>query len=195
MPNLGWRRGNRGGDALWLRGKSVPRGATRINENGMDFEDAVAEVSLRGTARCAAFRPSCGARACRKPVPSRSKSSTSSDGTTTLRHLAADLLEMQVHRLGVGIRTTAAPVSRRGRTAPSAARSCPLRTSAAAAASPAMRLGSPAMASAPRAGPFLARLPAHCKKRPIQRLGLGRVNDVSKCVKPASLNLSAPVVK
>jgi hypothetical protein len=123
MPDLGWRRGNRGGDALWLRGKSVPRGATRINENGMDFEDAVAEVSLRGTARCAAFRPSCGARACRRPVPSRSKSSTSSDGTTTLRHLAADLLEMQVHRLGVGIRTTAAPVSRRGRTAPSAARS------------------------------------------------------------------------
>jgi hypothetical protein len=124
MPNLGWRRGNRG-DALWLRGKSVPRGATRINENGMAFEDAVAEVSLRGTARCAAFRPSCGARACRRPVPSRSKSSTSSDGTTTLRHLAADLLEMQVHRLGVGIRTTAAPVSRRGRTAPSAARSWP----------------------------------------------------------------------
>jgi hypothetical protein len=106
MPNLGWRRGNCG-DALCLRGKSVPRGATRINENGMAFEDAVAEVSLRGTARCAAFRPSCGARACRRLVPSRSKSSTSSDGTTTLRHLAADLLEMQVHRLGVGIRTTA----------------------------------------------------------------------------------------
>ena len=39
-----------------------------------------------------------------KTGPSRSKSSTSSDGVTALRHLAADLLEMQVHRLGVGIR-------------------------------------------------------------------------------------------
>jgi hypothetical protein len=36
---------------------------------------------------------------------------------------------------------------------------------------------------------------AHGKKRPLQDLGHGRVNDVSKCVKPASLNLSVPVVK
>jgi hypothetical protein len=33
------------------------------------------------------------------------------------------------------------------------------------------------------------------QKRPLQGLGHGRVNDVSKCVKPASLNPSVPVVK
>jgi len=60
---------------------------------------------------------------------------------------------------------------------------------------PGHAVGEPGDGFGPRAGPFLAWLPAHCKKRPIQRLGLGRVNDVSKCVKPASLNLSAPVVK
>jgi hypothetical protein len=193
MPNLGWRRGNRG-DALWLRGKSVPRGATRINENGMAFEDAVAEVSLRGTARCAAFRPSCGARACRRPVPSRSKSSTSSDGTTTLRHLAADLLEMQVHRLGVGIRTTARYRDAGGRRHPrhglALCEPAPLVPPPRPCGWGARRWLRP-----PCAGPFLAWLPAHCKKRPLQGLGLGRVNDVSKCAKPASLNLSAPVVK
>ena len=37
--------GNRG-DAPWLPGKSVPRGATRINEIGMALEGAVAEASL-----------------------------------------------------------------------------------------------------------------------------------------------------
>jgi hypothetical protein len=45
------------------------------------------------------------------------------------------------------------------------------------------------------AGTFPAQLPAHGKKRPLQDLGHGRVNDVSKCVKPASLNSSVPVVK
>jgi len=45
------------------------------------------------------------------------------------------------------------------------------------------------------AGIFPAQLPAHGKKRPLQGLGHGRVNDVSKCVKPASLNPSVPVVK
>ena len=44
MFRRAWWRGNRG-DALWLRGKSVPRGATRMNENDMVFENAIAEVS------------------------------------------------------------------------------------------------------------------------------------------------------
>jgi hypothetical protein len=38
------------------------------------------------------------------PAPSRSKSSTSSDGVTALRRLAADLFARQVHGMGVGIR-------------------------------------------------------------------------------------------
>ena len=46
----------------------------------------------------------------------------------------------------------------------------------------------------PTARPFSGPLPAHCKKA-LQGLGHGRVNDVSKCVKPASLNPSVPVVK
>ena len=46
-----------------------------------------------------------------------------------------------------------------------------------------------------RPPPSLPRLPAPCKKRPLQGLGYGRVNDVSKCVRPASLNSSVPVVK
>jgi hypothetical protein len=40
-----------------------------------------------------------------------------------------------------------------------------------------------------------AEVSVHGKKRPLQDLGHGRVNDVSKCVKPASLNPSVPVVK
>ena len=53
----------------------------------------------------------------------------------------------------------------------------------------------PGDAFGPAAGPFLARLPAPCKKRPFQALAHGRVNDVSKCVRPSSLNPSVPVVK
>jgi hypothetical protein len=34
------------GDALWFRGESIPCGATRINDIGIAFEDAVAEMVL-----------------------------------------------------------------------------------------------------------------------------------------------------
>ncbi len=76
---------------------------------------------------------------------------------------------------------TWAKSTRRRRTTPSIARSGPLRTSSATAAcrceasrglgSEAMRLPSPATPSAPRR-PFLPRLPAHCKKRPLQALNM-----------------------
>ncbi len=85
----------------------------------------------------------------------------------------------------------------------STARSGPLRTSSATAASDvdrAMDLDErPCRCGRDdgfgRPPPSLPRLPATCKKRPLQGLGYGRVNDVSKCVRPAGLNSSVPVVK
>jgi hypothetical protein len=98
------------------RGESIPCGATRINDIGIAFEDAVAEMVLAQELPDVLDGVQLGrigrqleqtdiaweAQLFASLVPSGSIKEQ--DGVTALRHLAADLLEMQVHRLGVGIR-------------------------------------------------------------------------------------------
>jgi hypothetical protein len=80
--------------------------------------------------------------------------------------------------------------------APSTARSGPLRTSSPTCrvpmwTGPWFRSSGDAVAGPTMGSEALPPLPAPCKKRPLQ----GRVNDVSKCVRPPGLNPSVPVVK
>jgi hypothetical protein len=171
-------------------------GATRINEIGMAFEDAVTEGVRRGNRQMRGFslllwRPS---------LPKTGSIEEQVFDKLGWHDCLASPGDCSSRDAGSSLwrRHKAGPRPRRYRDA--GGRRHPrhglalLRTSSAAAASPTMRR-SPAMASDPAAGPFLPRLPAHGKKRPLQGLGRGRVNDVSKWVKPASLNLSVPVVK
>ena len=83
---------------------------------------------------------------------------------------------------------------------PSTARSGPLRTSSATCrvpmgTGPWFRSSGHAVAGQTMGSEALPPLPSPCKKPPLQDLGYGRVNDVSKCVRPPGLNPSAPVVK
>jgi hypothetical protein len=87
-----------------------------------------------------------------------------------------------------------------GLCAPSTARSGPLRTSSATCrvpmwTGPWFRSSGHAVAGPTMGSEALPPLPAPCKMRPLQGLGHGRVNDVSKCGRPPGLNPSVPVVK
>ena len=96
--------------------EGIPCGAACVDDGGVALEDTVAEVVLAQELPDVLHRVQFGriGRRMKKAyvfwdpqLAARlmpSGSIKEQDGVTALRHLAADLLEMQVHRVGIGIR-------------------------------------------------------------------------------------------
>lgn len=105
-----------GGDATRFGNEGIPCGAACVDDGGVALEDTVAEVVLAQELPDVLHRVQFGriGRRMKKAyvfwdpqLAARlmpSGSIKEQDGVTALRHLAADLLEMQVHRVGIGIR-------------------------------------------------------------------------------------------
>jgi hypothetical protein len=181
----------------WLLDEDIPCGATRIKDIGIASEDAVAEVIL------AQELPDVPSLANDRPgsAENRTAGGLTFFGTRSFSPVGAALgqghIKPRLDHTGQ-IHPAPAQDAIHGTVWPFAnqLRYCRLpmwsepwfRSSGHAVAEPDDGFG-------PR--PPCAFWPGstHCKKPPLQGLAHGRVNDVSKCVKAASLNPSVPVVK